>query len=205
MIGTLVMATLLSAPQAPLRAEEFFPLVPGTRFTYEDTGAGTATTVDEVGRPIEIEGLQAIPVVTNQRGQQATTYYRIDGNTVVVVAYSSSRLLAAPMPLFQVGTGRQQWEYQGLTDSVKQPEPILIRGEARLIGTRTYFGKRAEVLEVKIDARVGAVAPEQQQQVALYARGIGLVEMSTISRVGNSSITRKLRLIKVEPPSGDGA
>lgn len=89
-----LLATLILA-QAPATAVDFFPLVPGVRKVYEEKSAGGTTTLaDEVGKKaVEFDGQTATPVVTKNQFNQVvgTTYYRIDGPTILTVGYGEVR------------------------------------------------------------------------------------------------------------------
>lgn len=89
---TLVAALVLL--QAPAAAAEFFPLVPGSRRIYEEKGDGKATLIDEVGtKPAQFGGAEAVAVVQKNQFNQplTTTYYRVEGPTVLLVGYAEER------------------------------------------------------------------------------------------------------------------
>src|SRR5579884_3442892 len=82
---------------------DFFPLVPGTLRTFQEQGVSNTVTVDEVGQPVDVGGKPAVPVKTREGTKLVnTTYYRIDGNTVYIVAYDPKHPLPDPMPVLQL-------------------------------------------------------------------------------------------------------
>ena len=105
---TLLAAALL-ARQAPAAATpavvsiaaEYFPLVPGTRRTYEErSDEGTVTLVDEIGGKTALfEDLPAVPVVQKSQFNQVlgTDYYRVVGATVYLVGRAEERSEAPTM------------------------------------------------------------------------------------------------------------
>ena len=87
------------AAQAPATAADFFPLVPGSRRTYEQKGDVTATLIDEVGTPEAFDGTSATPVVQKSQFNQVIgkTYYRVVGPTVLIVGYAEDRTASTPV------------------------------------------------------------------------------------------------------------
>jgi hypothetical protein len=201
MVATLLAVALL-APSQP-QAAEFFPLVPGTKWHYEEIGtAGAVLYVDHVGTPEEVDGKLAVPVSAFQGNRKLdTTYYRADGEAVLIVGYQPDKPLQVPRPILRVGSGRVRWNFVGDTPFYHDPVPLRMEGEANLRGTREVLGRKVDVLEVKLTAKVGGDAGTALdiRQTTLYGRGIGMIEMTEVGKVGKSSHRRTLKLVKFEP------
>lgn len=204
--ATLVLQTPLPANSgtasstATVSAADFFPLVTGTRRTYEEKAKDTSQNVDQVGPTVQIKGVDAIPIITQVNGQTVTTtFYRVDGDTVYLIANDMDHPLPKPLPILQVGDKPMQWDYSGLAGTDKWAEAISMKGSSRMLGEKMVLGKKVPVLEVKLVTTMGpSMAREIIEQTATYAKGIGLVELSSKTTVGKRSATNQLRLIKVE-------
>lgn len=203
MITLLIAATLASSTAA-----EFFPLAPGTRWHYEERVARMATMhVDEVLAPVEIEGRTATPIASSLNGHvYETLYYRVEGDTVFLVAYEPKKLLEMPIPILKVGSGRLKWEYVGQTELANEPANLSMKCESSPKGERTVLDLvgRRETIELKVDAAVGGSAATgiQNKQTAVYAKGIGLVEMHGEGKVGPTTTKFERKLVKFEPGKG---
>jgi hypothetical protein len=199
MILAALAATLLSASAS--EAAAFFPLVPGTKWHYEEIGGGARIYVDEVGAAVEVDGRPAFPVVSSQGAQKESVFYRVESDSVNIVAYEQKDPLPSPRPVLKVGSGRTRWTYVGETPLFRSPVVLRMTGESNRRGTREVLGQRVDVLEVKLDAKMEADAGTTIEvvQVAIYGRGIGLIEMTETGKVGANSSRRTLKLIKFEP------
>lgn len=203
----LLAATLLSqTPTVTLSAADFFPLVQGTRRTYEEKSRDTSQNVDQVGPAVQIKGADAIPIITQVNGQTVTTtFYRVSGDTVYLIANDMDHPLPKPLPILQVGDKPLQWDYQGLAGEDKWAEAISMKGASKMLGEKMVLGKKVPVLEVKLVTTMGpSMAREVIEQTATYAKGIGLVELTSKTTVGKRSATNQLRLVKVEEAVAHG-
>jgi len=200
MLAALLATAIASGPTA----SDFFPLVPGTRMTYEERSAQTTTTVDEVGQPQELAGVKVIPVKTSENGREiAQTFYKVEPTTISVVGYDAKNPLPSPLPVVKFGDPSARWHFEGPASNDNLAEPLTVDGEARLKGTRDVLGRKVEVLEVKLTSIVGAgPAREMSEQTALYGKGIGMIEFVSKMRVGKKTLSRVLRLVKLEEPKG---
>lgn len=203
MLAALIAASLLKDNPS---VAEFFPLTPGARRTYEEKGRGSAVSVDEVGAPETVSGAPATPVVTKESGRAISkTYYRLEGSTLFIVAMDKEHPLPKPLPILQFNGEKTNWSYEGPSDDTKAAEPIFMTGEAKLAGERTFMGKKVATLEVKLVTTVGGGrAQEKIEQVAIYGRGIGLLEATAKTRVGRNAATSTLKLVKVEEAQPGG-
>lgn len=201
---TLLLAVALLGPSAA----DFFPLVPGTKWHYEEqVGKNVTIHLDEVLAPVEIGGSPATPIASSLSGHvYDTLYYRIVGDTVFLVAYNPKKPLKIPVPVLKVGDGRVKWEYTGETELAEEPAALSMKCESAARGEREVLGKRVPVLELKIDAFVGGAGATgiRNRQTALYAKGIGLIEMKGEGTVGPRTTKFVRKLIKLEPGGGIG-
>lgn len=200
-LTTLLSLTVVSTPIAD--ASEFFPLVPGTKWEYREEGKFAAKSyLDEVLPAVEIGGEKAHPIQTSESGHPLDkVYYRATGDSVFIVAYDEKKPLSSPRPLFQLGGNRGKWEYRGTTPFYEDLVPLEVKGESSVKGKRKVLGKDVECLEVKFEARLLA-APGmafQSNQTAIYAKGIGLIEMHEKTTVDRKSEERKLKLVSFTP------
>lgn len=196
----------VAAAQGPSVAE-YFPLKPGITWTYQEVG-GITTNVytDKVGEPIDIEGKPASPIISSLRGKQiGSTYYRIEDNTVFIVAYNPKKPLSTPQPVMKLGAARLKWEYAGDSVFLNEAIGLVMKAESGLAGKRPVMGIETSVVEIKLSGVLGE-NPElalKVDQVAYYAKGIGLVEMLSENRLGTRTSKTQLKLVKFEPAPGD--
>ncbi len=61
---------LLAATSQASNIAEFFPVVPGTVRTYEQKGKGQDSLINTVGKPLDMGGVDAIPITENYRRRQ---------------------------------------------------------------------------------------------------------------------------------------
>lgn len=213
----MMLLALAAAAIGPTPAE-FFPLIKGTRLTYEENSVQRTITVDEVQAPKTISGIIVTPVITTVDGRTInTTYYRVDSTRIEIVATEpppkpgqkpadSPTPLPMPLPVLELGSGASsKWSFYGPASADQQAEPLRMDGEARLKGERNVLGKTVPILEVRTNATVGGGrAQERVEQTAIYGKGIGLVELVSKTQVSRRSVTSTLRLVKIEPPKEGG-
>ncbi|MDR3688853.1 MAG: hypothetical protein P4L46_05700 [Fimbriimonas sp.] len=183
MIVCSVLALILQASSAG----DYFPLKPGTVYTYEQKGKDVQMS-KIVGTPLDMGGVAVTPVTDRQiGGGGTTTYYRIDPDQVLIVAYDIKHPLPTPMPLFKLGTGKLTWDFAGSTKTGVEGERLLARGDVHPIGKREVLGKKVDAIEVRIQAQVGiGMSAEIFDQKAIYAKGFGLVEWTSKMTLGNN-------------------
>ena len=202
MLNTLCLAVSLMSPPAT-GAGDYFPLVTGTKWTYrEDSAFNPGDYVDEVKEPVEIGGQKCFPVETSlNKKLLETVYYSEAADTIFIVAYDPKKPLEAPRPLFKAGASKTKWEYTGLTPFMGQPIPIRVKGESTPRGIRKVLDREAECLEVRLEAQLGTDKEKflVSKQTAIYAKGIGLVEMQEKATVARNTEERKLRLVEFTP------
>lgn len=199
---TALLATV--ALSAPLTAEDFFPLVPGTKWIYEEQGGMMRLLyTDEVKEPVEVGGIRLTPVQTKQGDKVVeTVYYQVTPTAVAIGAYDMKALLSDPRPVFKVDGDRTTWEFSGTTPFVRDQVPLFMRGEAKRNGKKKVLGEERETLMVKIDATVAAAdgVTIKSKQTAYYAAGVGLYEMREEGTIGSQVSKRSMILIKRDLP-----
>ncbi len=198
-----VLCLTLAATRIEPSVADYFPLTPGTKWVYqEEMRFMVSTYVDEVMAPVEVGGAPATPIVTSRDGKvDATYYYRISGNTVYLVAYDPKAPLNPPRPILRLGEKKETWDYVGLTPMVKDPVPLKVKGESSAKGRRKVLDKDVECVEVKFDAQMGRTTVDLvlSKQTAIYAKGIGLVEMISRTTIDRVTDEGKLKLVEFKP------
>jgi len=102
MISMLILAVTLKASTAG----DFFPLKPGSTFTYEEKGSSVQLT-RTIGDALDMGGVTVTPITDRTIGSSAaTTYYRVDSDQVLIVGYDVKHMMVTPMPLFKVGSDK---------------------------------------------------------------------------------------------------
>jgi hypothetical protein len=189
----------LAASAAPQAAEDYFPLVKGTRWTYRDM---VNEYVDEVMAPVKIGDVEAVPVTTFLDGKRAeSTYYSATPEGLFIVAYDAKKPLPSPLPVFK--SKERSWTYSGLTQWLGGFSPIEMKGSVSPRGKRKVLGQDAETIEVRLDARIGGGAEGgtiRVRQTATYAKGIGLVRMVQTNTVNGKEQKSIVELIRYDPP-----
>lgn len=185
-------------------AADFFPLNSGRSWVYSDSGIQSEGYVDSVGNSQPIAGKDATPIVTTFNNKvDGSTFYRVEDDTVWVVAFEQNRPLTSPYPLFKVGSGAASWSYTGSTQWLSASTPMTMVGKSKRIGKKEYFGETREVLEVTVDATIGPPGQVNMKshQVSLYAKGIGLVELKDKTTINKDTSERKRVLLSFGPGS----
>lgn len=196
MIPILICAGALQT----LNAADFFPTAPGTVRTYQQKKSGEIL-INTVGKPLDAGGATVIPISEGAgTADTKTTYYRVEPTQVTIYAYDVNKPLVVPMPVLKVGTGNVSWDYEGKTATGAAGERLLAHGEERADGQRTILGKKVDVIVVKLKAAVGVgLSGITFEQTTVYARGIGLVEQTTESKLGKKRDSLSYSLIAFEP------
>ncbi len=218
MIVTLLLA---SYSFAGINAADYFPLVPGMKRTYTETGANGGVTEDVVGKPIMINGKEAFPVSTMVYGKKVSgTFYSADQGGVYMIASIPAREkdpiapMPSPIPVFLVPSGdKPQWDFRGSMEPInalfhdpsKIGEVVTIAGETRVGKPRDVLGKKVDTIEIKLDVLVGSPKlGERTQTTAVYGKGIGLIETTSKTRLGKQTAEAKAVLTAIEELKGGG-
>lgn len=198
MLSTAMLAGLLLG-QGPIAAD-YFPLKLGTKWTYSDSTGGDMT--EEVVKLIVVAGEPAAKVAIKVGGHQVDTVcFRVEGDTVYMVAYDPRSPLDPPRPILKVGPRSAKWTYHGGESAGVDPVPIDMTGEASPKGMATVLDQKAETIEVRLSAKMTSSGQEllNSQQICTYAKGFGLVSMVETSKVAGKSNKRTMKLVKYEP------
>jgi len=196
----LILAVTLKASTAG----DFFPLKPGSTFTYEEKGSSVQLT-RTIGDALDMGGVTVTPITDRTIGSSAaTTYYRVDSDQVLIVGYDVKHMMVTPMPLFKVGSDKVTWDYSGTTKTGPEGERLLARGESHAAGQREVLGKKVDVIEVKQQTLLGVgMSSETFEQKMIFGRGIGLIEWTNKTTLGNNkkkSNVSTYRLIDIQEP-----
>ena len=197
MILPLICFTVIQIPTAA----DFFPTVPGTVRTYEQKGG--EGLINTIGKPLDMGGASAIPITESPgAGAGKTTYYRVEADSVTIIAYDLKAPLPTPLPVLKVGVGKVTWDFQGKTATGATGERMLARGESHLAGVRNILGKKVEVLVVYLRAAIGVgVSGYTFEQTTTYGKGIGIVEQKTKFTLGKKSNESDYKLVSITPGS----
>ncbi len=208
MISALILGLALqTASPTTESAADYFPVKPGTVRTYEQKG-GAGQLVNVVGSPLDMGGVTVAQITERQGGRPGiTTYYRVDSDQVCIVAYDPKHPLPVPMPVLKLNDGKASWDFVGKTKTGPEGERMLAHGDARSAGKREVLGRKVDVIEVKILAHIGVgLSGMAYEQKAVYAKGIGLVELTTKMTLGKSKhpelVTYQLVSIEEAKTSG---
>ena len=94
------------------------------------------------------------------------------------------------------GTGPAKWNYETNEEGV----PLRVTCETAFRGKRSVLEKEVDVVELKLEAVLGDEKSIAMtiKQTAIYARGIGMVEMTEVRKVNNKNHKRRIKLTKFE-------
>ena len=199
-----MIAALLVGYCAALDVADFFPTRAGTQWTYETISNGPKmVSVTTAGEPVDVGDQPAFPFKTTVGGSLAEImHYRTSADTVYVVAYKATQVLDEPRPILKLGEKGTKWEVDTNEDGL----PLSLKNESALRGRRKILDQDVDVIELKVDAVLGdknSMAMEFKQ-TAIYARGIGLAELTEERKVSKKVYKRKVRLTKYVTPSAGG-
>ena len=225
---TSLLALLLL--QSPATAAEFFPLTPGIRRTYEEKGEATSTIVEEIGsQPALFDGATATPIVQKSRYNQTlgTTYYRIDGPTVLTVGYAEDRSAATPyvgdadaiaartakrhvllqlipaMPVFRYEGKETAWSYgevpvlRAAGETGIRTDETAIKGTAKPIGVRSVLDRKVDAIEVRSEVQIGS-GKLAQTIVETSIYGRGVGLMEAVRKTTSDGRSKETRTRLVE-------
>ncbi len=196
MILSLICAGVLQS----MTASDFFPTTPGIVRVYKDSRTDTLLT-NTVRTALDAGGAQIIPITEDFGGATSiTTYYKVEGSQVVIYAFDVNHPLPSPMPIFRIGDGKIAWDFQGKTATGTSGEALRLHGQTEPGGQRTVLGKKVDVILSKVAWVQGVgLAEVAYDEKAVYARGLGLVERTTIQYLGKKKIQNTYKLISFEP------
>lgn len=194
-----LFSVLLAPPPAPA---DYFPVREGATWAYEDESDGRKQTFkDKALAPVKIGDRTAYPIESSGGGTpRQITYYAFEGDAVLMLGSDPKKPLASPYAILRVAERRTDWTYSGQTPFYNDPAPMSLKAEATPKGERTVLGRKVALIEVVLDAVVGGGETSiRNRQVALYGRGIGLIELRETARIGGNKYERTRRLTAFEP------
>lgn len=199
MIAFAALAILTAGQR---QATDYFPMEPGMKWTYETSGASYGLYVQEVGAAVEVEGKMRLPLTIKIGGKLVqTTFYDATPTAIFVLGHDPKQLLPKPQPVFQFDAKGAKWEFEGPSPYEDDKESrIFIKGQSKDIGQRTVGSEKRDCIEVKSETKIGLNEKTATvfRQTAIYAKGIGLVELVEIIQAGKDTQQRKVKLLKME-------
>lgn len=194
-----------------VKASDYFPLVPGTKWVYSDT-AMQGAMIEQIVNPVfdpnrnpvkpdELSKAAFYPVEVRVNGVvTGKPCFRTVGNTLLWVGNSPNRL-ADERPILKLG-GDQQWDYDADPISQFDPTPIHVKAHCKPGPDTNYFGKIRKTFVLTTDASVGGKKGLKVKQTAIYAEGVGMVRFDEEGTAGGKSLNHSRVLVKFEPKEG---
>lgn len=198
----LALGIAVLAMGRPSDVAEYFPLDFGRTWVYQEAQGTVAGMTIVVGLEQELLGGKATPIVKKVGDDVVgSVFYRVVGDEVLVVAFEQNKPLKAPYPIIKLGEGKTSWEYKGETQWVGEMSPITLEGSCRHASPREVQGTKYDTIEVTLDVVIGD--PDgmcaKSHQVAVYGRGVGLIEMNDQSTFNKTKRENKRKLISFAP------
>ncbi|MBS1723266.1 MAG: hypothetical protein JSS66_09975 [Armatimonadetes bacterium] len=191
---------------AKIDVSDYFPLKTGTKWVYIDSSEGqSATYTDSVGNVQSVGGRDAVPIVTKIKDEvDGSTFYRVEGDQVLLVAFDQNNPLASPYPILMFGDGKNNWSYTGSTQWLGAPAPMTMKGSCRRAGSREVLGETREIIEATVDVVIG---PERgvnmkSHEVSVYAKGVGLISLKGTTTYNKQKSERSKTIVSFTPASG---
>lgn len=182
---------------APETAADYFFLTSGVSRQYTTTiGKSTTVTVDVVGAPALIGEAEMIPVATKLQGVEAQKFfYQIKEGDVYIVADWDKKRIDPPIPVLKIAEGGTAWSWAG-------GDGLSFEYSSKKGKMRNVFGKELPTIEFKASGSEGEdELARKVEQNAIYAKGVGMIEMTEITTTKKSKMTRVVKLTKI---SGGG-
>jgi hypothetical protein len=189
---TIALAMAL-APQTPVNeAAEYFFIKPGVMRYYTSSMEGKELdTIDTVGEA-ELVGKEVIyPIITKVRyAEGEKLYYAIRDDGVYLVANWEKKAITPPMPILKVGSGEIKWSWKS--------DEMHFNYTSKPGKTRNVFGKDLPTIEFRaIGANGNDDLAVNVDQTAVYAKGVGMVEMTEVATTKKTKTTRTVKLTKI--------
>ncbi len=200
-LPVLALCTLNNRMEAS-QAADYFPLEPGSRWVYLEQNGGLGEEYeDRAGVAVTLGTNLCNPVSTYSHNKLlASVYYRVEADTVYLAGFDLKRPLPNPYPILKVGPGKTSWKYSGGTQFYSGPATLDLKGESHAIKDMEWSGKKVPALQVHLEAIItgmdGVVI--KSNQVGIYAKGIGLVELRDSGSIGKERSVRSRKLIFYE-------
>jgi hypothetical protein len=204
----MVVATLLGLSMlSPVG--DYFPLVPGTKWTYED--ADGRQLVQVAGEPVDIgHDLTGTPIKKSASGRNfGIDVMRIDGDTVQLVgSIDKSKetpldVFPDPQPLLRISNGKCEWRYTDQIFTENGPIGVQIVCDSNKGPKRKVLDREVETVTAHSVLRFGSgqFAREVRRDM-IYGKGIGMVETTEATKIQGKTVKKVLKLVKFEPAEG---
>ncbi len=226
MICSLIAVANIFTKPDPIT--EFYPMNPGSEWIYQDTvkeGKQTFNSrfTETAGEPFKVDEVIVIPIESKDgNGRKDTIKYVAEGDhldvylpRIVVPATENTPEQITDETRYSVlffTENSHSWNYFGKTPYNGDRVDMVMESTSKNIGLREYFGKKVECIEVKMKTEVNVFAntgfvPKSgkgllSEQTAIYARGIGLVELKEKRKLDKQSgeLVRKLVSYTIATP-----
>lgn len=216
MISFVLAASLSSAPvSAPAaeRATDYFPLQKGTSWSYTDTAERLTLQVeDRAEGEFEVKKeefeetkeedkrpgvmMPTIGTYDTRSGFMGRTFYIVSDKDIRVGALSRSEPIVEPYPIMVLPLGdTEKFGYDGLVPMSGTTERLVLDGTAKRLASVKVLGNEYPGIEITMDMKIGqGDLLLRVTQVAVYAKGIGLVSMQETVRT-ERDVTRRSRTL----------
>lgn len=184
-------------------ASDYFPLATGTTWTYEESIDGSNRTYDQfAGNEQEVGGKKAGSLIDKYTGHPSAAFYRVEEDTVLLVAFDQNVPLERPYPVLKLGPGKNDFRFSGTTQWFNDSTSFSMTGSCKRSGQRDVLGTKRDVVVVTIDYVLGTAALpiKTGHQTSTYAKGVGLVEMVDVSKMNKTKSKRTLNLVAFKGP-----
>jgi hypothetical protein len=137
--------------------------------------------------------------------EQSRAYYRVDGDTVYIVAYNIEDKdgnilpLPIPYPVLRVSEKNSKWDYSGTVPlNTKDIGIDKCTGTVRSAGTRKINDDVVKALEVTLNdkAQAGTFEPIESTFKTVYGEGVGLIESTSIKSQGKNRAETRRKLVQ---------
>lgn len=204
-LAASLSSALVSAPAAE-RATDYFPLQKGTSWSYTDTAERLNLQVEDRAEgeyEVKKEGseepgrmLPTIGTYDTRSGFMGRTFYIVSDKDIRVGALSRSEPIVEPYPIMVLPLGdTEKFGYDGLVPMSGTTERLVLDGTAKRLASVKVLGNEYPGIEITMDMKIGqGDLLLRVTQVAVYAKGIGLVSMQETVRT-ERDVTRRSRTL----------
>jgi hypothetical protein len=203
---TQIVALISMSQPAPV-VTDYFPVEVGSKWVYTDTlNKIDSKCEDSVVAKTQINGQELIGIHSKiDERHFETTYYRVDSDRVMLMGFDPKKLLAKPYAVFAMATkGEMKWTHNGETMIFDELAPMTMKCSAKPLGSYKFKGQVISAIEVRLNAEVdlGPKTKATSEQVAIYGKGIGLIELRETGKYGRQKFAR-IRTLQSYSIGGD--
>lgn len=207
MFSTFLLSAALTLSTPAETASDYFPTQPGWKWTYrEEMGATAAEVIDVAKGEREQVGRKVMVFETLIRGaSQGEMSYLLTDRDVMITWISGTQPLATPYTVFQLPgpSGATSWTFDGpVPTDPTMIERLQLKGTAKKIGKVVVLDRGpVDAVEVTLDMTLGTGdIVTKINQVSVYGKGIGLVNMRETARIGRQMSERRRTLTALSTP-----